>query len=278
MSDPALRVDDILQGYANPRPLSSGGQKQVFVVDHAEAGTAVLKIGHYHSDSILDRICREVEILRSLDHPGFPRQYSFAVVEGQRFVILEEFIPGTPLSNRMRDFPRPSEAFGFLAQLLEPLALLWGRRVIHRDLKPANIIVTEDGPRIIDLGIARVLDASSLTLSLAPFGPCTPDYASPEQLQNRKRDIDHRTDQFCLGIVTGQLLLEGLHPYESGNGAGGNSIPENILAGRWGRTALRERLSSSQFSVVEKMLGSQPYMRYRTPDVLVSAVERAGNE
>jgi serine/threonine-protein kinase len=271
-------VDDVLAGYSNPRALSSGGQKQVFTVDDAERGTAVLKIGHYSSDVILDRIRREVEILRSLDHPGFPRQYSFAVVEGQRFVILEEFIPGTPLSNRIRDFSQPSGAFGFLAQALEPLALLWARRVVHRDLKPANIIVTEGGPRIIDLGIARVLDSSSLTLSLAPFGPCTPDYASPEQLQNRKQDIDHRTDQFCLGIVTGQLLLGGRHPYAASNGARVSSIPENILAGRWERTVLRERLSSTQFSVVEKMLGAQPYMRYRTPDVLVSAVERACNE
>ncbi len=273
-----LRVDDVLKAFGNPRDLGGGGQKRVFLVDHPQLGQVVLKLGLYLSPESLERARREVSILCRLASPHFPRQIDFQVLDGQRYLIMEEYVDGQALVDRLSDYSSPREAFRLLSQIIAPLVDLWQMGVVHRDLKPANIMITGLGPVIIDLGIARLLDSTSLTHSHAPFGPCTPNYAAPEQLQNRKREIDHRCDQFCLGIVVAQLILAGEHPFAAGGLQNRGSIPENILAGRWASDLLRARISAAQFSIVERMLAPEPYMRYRVPLKLLSAVDQVGEE
>lgn len=270
-----LVVDDILAMYPGASRLGGGAQKQVWSVDDPHYGPCVLKIGAYPSPDILERISREVAVLRGLRSDRFPRCYDFQVVDDHRFFILEERIDGEPLSCRLAQYTEPAVAVRLVTVVAGGLVDLWAIRVVHRDVKPANLIIARDGqPRIIDLGIARLLDDTSLTRSHAPWGPCTPNYAAPEQLENRKNDISHRTDQFALGIILAQLLLGGTHPFEPTQ-VGGPSIPENILTGRWARTAVGTR-SGEVVVVVGRMLGSQPHERYRRPQDLMAALATIG--
>ena len=108
-----------------------------------------------------------------------------------------------------------------------PLDVIWRRNVVHRDIKPANILITPAGePRVIDLGIARFLDDTSLTASIACCGPATPIYAAPEQLINRKAMINVRTDFFLLGILVLELM-HGFHPFDPQHVGNQNSLIEN---------------------------------------------------
>jgi serine/threonine protein kinase len=153
------------------------------------------------------------------------------------------------------------------------LDAIWQRGVVHRDLKPANIlIVTDSFPRIIDLGIARLVGGASLTKTYFMMGPCTPNYAAPEQLTNRKSEIDFRTDQFLLGILLVQLMAGGEHPFDP-KSVGGPSIVMNILAGNWDRAVVRTAEFVSFEPFVTRLLSLEPYQRFRTREMVRAAFE-----
>jgi serine/threonine protein kinase len=272
---PDVFVDDILASFPGTQPLGKGGQKVVFTFDHPEFGKRVLKIGCYASPSALERIRREVGVLKELHSPYFPTHFSFELVNPNRYFITEEFLDGPTLDEAFASFDCEASACMLAHYLLLGLTVLWEKRVVHRDLKPQNIIICSDFPRIIDLGIARLLDEESLTLSAAPFGPCTRHYAAPEQLENRKRDIDQRTDQFALGIVLSQALLHGQHPFAP-QVMGGDSIPQNILCNVWARDQLATSISGPMLAFLERLLGHEPYMRYRRPEDARSALAAVG--
>ena len=271
MTPISIDVADIIARYECPRKLGAGGQKVVYMVQEPFRGQIVIKVGEYHSAQALERVRREVSTLSTIDSPYFPQQYGFEVLDDHRYLISEEFIAGKPLNDCIEAFCSEPLIIDLAIELVRGLGELWDRRIVHRDIKPANIMITTSGPKIIDLGIIRLLDATSLTHALAPVGPCTPAYASPEQLQNIKRDIDHRSDQFSLGIVLVQLILTGTHPFDP-HIVGGESIPCNILRGLWASDQLDGRISSEFRTIIHRLLAAHPYMRYRSHDELGTAL------
>jgi len=269
-----VRYDDILENYPDAAQIGRGGQKVVFVVNHPKHGHCVLKIGQFQSERTLERISREFSVLTSLASEYFPRVYSMEVFDDKRFIIYEQALPGVPLSERVTEFQEPKRALRLTKELVNALSLLWDRRVIHRDIKPANILIGEnDRVFVIDLGIARLLDEISLTHTLADRGPCTPIYAAPEQLTNRKHEINHRCDQFALGIVLTQLLLGGRHPFDPQVVGEGDHIVHNILDGRWAFGEVEDSPGADFLPVVQKMLATEPHGRYRTPQMLMTALD-----
>jgi eukaryotic-like serine/threonine-protein kinase len=269
-----LNYDDILAQFPDAVSLAEGGQKVVFRVSHESHGNCVLKIGHYSSQRTLERIRREYDVLNSLDSAYFPKCYEMNLAPGQRFYVIEQWLAGVPLTERIADFQEPSRALPVTVTLVEALSLLWDRNVIHRDVKPANILIGEnDRIFVIDLGIARLLDEKSVTPSINGRGPCTPVYGAPEQLQNRKHDINHRCDQFAVGIVMAQLILGGDHPFDPRVVGTGDSIVENILLGNWAHSGIEQSASAHFLPTLERMLAREPHGRYRTPELLKSALE-----
>ena len=255
--------NDILRQYPTHQILKSGGQKVVYIVDHPMYGTVVLKVGPTGSPSSLERIRREVEILSNISSIYYPKQYSFDIVSRDRFVIIEEYIHSTPLSQCLPSYSNQSSLLQLMLYLLEGLTILWNNNIIHRDLKPDNILIRPNGlPVIIDLGIARPLNLMSLTKTMAPMGPCTPFYAAPEQLWNRKACITHRTDQFCLGIVAAQLQLSGKHPFDPAVVGSGDSIIMNIINNNWAKDILRNSAQDSFYQIIHRMLSREPFQRF----------------
>ncbi|MGW7410917.1 protein kinase domain-containing protein [Streptomyces sp. NPDC054863] len=83
------------------------------------------------------------------------------------------------------------------AALAEALQAIHACGLIHRDLKPGNIIMADDGPRVLDFGIARAVENTRLTSTGAAFG--TPGYLAPEQAQGG--EVGSAADVFALGVV-----------------------------------------------------------------------------
>lgn len=261
--------EDIASKFTNPVLVAKGGQKVVLSVTHEEYGSCILKIGHARAFSSLNRVVREVAVLKNISSRFYPRQYEFEVYEDHRFLILEEKIEGNPLSDFIDRIESVKAATALMAEIIEAIMIIWKLKIVHRDIKPDNIIISSDGnPRIIDLGIARLLDFESLTNTLACYGPCTPAYASPEQLQNRKNEINHRADQFSLGIVFCQMLLKGFHPYDPEIVGTGDSIVENIMNDKWAKPLLKSDDFIGLYPVISKMLAHEPFGRYRKTEML----------
>lgn len=84
-----------------------------------------------------------------------------------------------------------------IAGMAEALHVIHGAGIVHRDLKPSNVLLTADGPRVIDFGIAYAADVTSLTGSGVTIG--TPSFMAPEQAAGHK--VTPATDIFALGQV-----------------------------------------------------------------------------
>jgi eukaryotic-like serine/threonine-protein kinase len=275
MSQPSVRSDDVLKRFPDAVHLKSGGQKSVFRARHPEHGGVVLKVGAVSSPQNLARITREVNLLADIVSEYYPRHFSFEELPGGRFLIIEEYINGIPLTDALTSFTDLPSCLRTLEHLIKGLRQIWSRGAIHRDLKPDNIIIAPSGtPRIIDLGIARLINGTSLTETIALMGPCTPIFAAPEQLTNRKTDIDFRADQFALGILLYLMITKGAHPFDPKLVGSGQSIVENILCGRYAEGCLKDLESERTSEFVARLLGAEPYLRFRTAENLEFAVSQ----
>lgn len=197
-------------------PLTPGEQKAAFHVKDTQGQDLCLKIiaPNYN----IDRVDREIQALQSISHPNVVRliEYTRSSKPGQqKHYIVEEFIEGTDLGQSLQSgqqWSRP-DASVFFTALFSGLAALNDLNIVHRDLKPTNIRVRTNGsPVIIDFGLARLLDQSSLTDTPDGAAIGTPQYFSPEQCRGTKHDIDHRTDLFASGCLLYQALI-GKHPF-----------------------------------------------------------------
>jgi len=256
-------MDDILNNCTNVVSLFEGGQKKVFRAKHKNFGEVVLKYGNFHDASGLERIKREVKLLREIDSEYFPKNYEFKIdKDSKTFLIVEEFIESKKLNELTDHFDSEPQLISLLRELIQGLKILWDKNVVHRDLKPDNILITSNfKPKIIDLGIARFKEYTSLTKTIAEFGPCTKMYASPEQLLNKKREINLRADFFALGIILLELYL-GFHPFTPDKIGNTKSIPENIINGIYVRPSSKKGTSEEFETLIDRLLKTQPHQRF----------------
>jgi outer membrane protein assembly factor BamB len=181
--------------------LGAGGMGQVFL-GYSPAGRAVaVKICHpdLASDpAFLLRFAREVESA-SLVNGLFTAPVVGAGPHDNPPWLATTYVPGPSLQQTVRGFgPLPEAAVWRLAAgLAEALRAIHARGIVHRDLKPTNVLLAEDGPRVIDFGIARALDSAVLTTAGYALG--SPSYMSPEQVAGQP--ADPASDVFALGSM-----------------------------------------------------------------------------
>jgi serine/threonine-protein kinase len=262
-------LDDVLKQCGNIIARDKGGQKNIVFADHQKYGPVVIKFGEYRFITSLERISREVEILREIKSHYYPQNYEFIIEPVTReFLIIEERLDAVELTGVENRFSTDTQILDLLTELFYALDVLWQRNVVHRDIKPKNILITPDNkPRIIDLGIARFLDDTSLTATIAARGPATPIYAAPEQLSNQKAIINHRTDFFLLGLLVLELM-HGFHPFDPAHVGNQNTLVENILVGTYvppdpGRDTVLT-------GFIQRVLEPYPYKRFRTVEVAMN--------
>nr|WP_307167446.1 serine/threonine-protein kinase [Streptomyces rishiriensis] len=145
------------------------------------------------------RFRKEVEAARRVG--GF---HTAAVVDADPDApepwMASAFVKGPTLADEIRQHGPLGEArlWALAAALAEALEAIHSCGLVHRDLKPSNIVLAEDGPRVLDFGIARPLEGTQLTVDGGVIG--TPGFVAPEQVQGRG-DITGACDVFALGAV-----------------------------------------------------------------------------
>ncbi|MDL4773911.1 WD40 repeat domain-containing serine/threonine protein kinase [Actinomadura xylanilytica] len=181
--------------------LGAGGMGQVFLGISPGARRVAVKViraEHAEDERFRRRFAREVEAARSVG--GF---HTAQVVDADPDAVspwlVTAFIPGPSLQQAVAERgPLAPEAVRALAAgLAEGLAAIHACGLVHRDLKPGNVIMAEDGPRIIDFGVARATDATVLTSHNVVVG--TYAYMAPEQVLGEA--AGPLGDVFSLGCV-----------------------------------------------------------------------------
>ena len=249
---------------------NEGAFKQTFHVKTSDGSNLALKI--YKSNTQNERADREIDAMRRCDHPNIAKIIKLGKHphEGAVSYIVENFINGGSLSERMKggefNVKQLKEMGNHLVNALEHLYEL---ELVHRDIKPDNIMfISNDSfePILVDFGLVRDLNASSLTKSWLAFDPGTPLYASPEQLNNQKEMIHWQSDQFSLGLVLSLCIL-GYHPFAEKD-SDDTSVVTRVMSRQTMPQRTIDELNSKGLSLLLKMMAPYPIDRYRKPQNL----------
>lgn len=253
-----INIFDKIFNVEEKYPLS--GQKEVYRVSN-NLQKFIIKIIEFKEISEIERSYREAEFLMKKNNSDyFPKIYNINLsLPEKKFYILEEFISGDTLENLKSTYKdNEKKVIILLLNLIEGLNFLWKNKIIHRDLKPLNIIIkNNEKPVILDLGIAKFLEMSSVTLGEKRM-PYSNFYFAPEQYKNIQYLISHRTDFFVLGIVIYELFT-GKRPFNNN---------EEILKCTYIKTG-----NKNFDNLLEKLLKIQPYERFKNYKVFKEHLE-----
>jgi eukaryotic-like serine/threonine-protein kinase len=182
-----------------------------------------------------ERFEREAKAISALNHPNICTLYDVGETNGSGYLVME-YIDGKPLAG-----PLPvDQAIAYGIQICEALSAAHKKGITHRDLKPANILLTKQGVKLLDFGLAKLAPAAGngssagtpqsgelatvAALTGAHMVVGTPQYMAPEQIGGG--DVDARTDIFAFGCVLYELLT-GQRAFD---GKSASSIMASVLA------------------------------------------------
>ncbi|MFG2333356.1 protein kinase [Streptomyces sp. NPDC048604] len=232
-TDPYTSADPSLYPSAGPAPytphrigpyevfqlLGEGGMGQVYLARSPGARLVAVKVvraEYAETPDFRGRFRREADAARRVSGFFTPPVLD-ADADAERPWLATAYVPAPSLHEvvqRYGTLPEPAlRALG--SGLGEALLAIHTAGVVHRDLKPANVLVTDDGPRVIDFGISRAADATQVTRTGAVIG--TPGYMAPEQIV-ASREAGPPADVFALGCVLAHAAT-GAGPFGAGTSA-----------------------------------------------------------
>ena len=210
------------------------------------------------------RFRREVAVARKVSGL-FTAPVIDADVDGPVPWLATAYVPGPSLADAVSEHgPLPAASVLALARgLAEGLSAIHAAGVVHRDLKPANVLLAEDGPRVIDFGISRAVEASALTHTRLVVG--SPGFTSPEQAEGQ--EVGPPSDIFSLGAVLA-FAATSQGPFGSG------STPALVYRVVHGGPQL-DLVPAEVRSLAERCLAKDPALRPTAADLLAAAAHPA---
>ncbi|MFC4495796.1 LamG-like jellyroll fold domain-containing protein [Streptomyces ovatisporus] len=244
--------------------LGAGGMGQVFLGMSPGGRRVAVKVVHpelVQQPEFQSRFRREVLANRLVSGA-----YTAPVVDSDADApapwLVTSYVPGPSLQQAVADrgpFP-PETVLALAAALAEALISIHDAGLVHRDLKPSNVLLAEDGPRVIDFGIARIDEASRITRTGMMIG--SPGFMSPEQINGA--EITPASDVFSLGTVLAYAAT-GINPFGEGpaHAMGYRAVYTEPDLEAVGPPALR--------SLIAECLAKTPEQRPAPRDILMRA-------
>ena len=245
------------------RQLDAGGMGVVFLAHRADGSyekkvaiklvrSGELLLDPARKAQLFQRFEVERQLLARLDHPNIVRILDGGSSASGIPYLVMEYVDGRPLTEycTVHELDIPARV-QVMIRVCDGVQAAHRHLIVHRDLKPGNILVAADGePRLLDFGIARLLDDDSVhaPATKTATAAMTLAYASPEQV--RHEPLTTASDVYSLGVILYELLvgtrpyaLEGTSPAQSERIISESEVP-----------TLRRALASSDLSADEKQL------------------------
>ncbi|HEY4362904.1 MAG TPA: protein kinase [Bryobacteraceae bacterium] len=211
-----LSTGDHLGNYKIQSLIGKGGMGEVYLAIDIRLGRSVaIKVS---SREFNDRFEREARAISTLNHPNICTLYDV----GPNYLVMEH-IEGDTLSKLVQQGQVPLEkTLAYAIQIVDALAAAHAKGVIHRDLKPGNIIITRNGVKVLDFGLAKLNGLKSTTdftetlqtvtepITKAGTVLGTLYYMAPEQVEGK--ETDERSDIFSFGVVLYEMIT-GQRPF-----------------------------------------------------------------
>ncbi|HZM93585.1 MAG TPA: serine/threonine-protein kinase [Vicinamibacterales bacterium] len=256
--------------YEIQRRLGRGGMGAVYVAHDPVLGRMVaIKVfaGDLDLPDARERFSREARAAAALSHPNIVTVYDFGEYESQPFIVME-YVAGETLAGfiRRKTPVTLADKVRWMEELCAGAGYAHQMQLVHRDIKPANLMIDRSGRlKILDFGIARMLGLASNTAVMIG----TPGYMAPEQITGDP--VDHRADQFSIGVVFYELLA-GTEAFP------GDTLPmithrilneDPVPLGRLAPDAPPELIS-----IIQQTLKKKPADRFADTETLRSVIAR----
>jgi len=249
-----VNVGEQLGPYRIEQKIGQGGMGTVYRATDTRLGRAVaLKISRKLFD---DRLEHEARAISSLNHPHICTLHDI----GPDYIVME-LVEGETLAARIRKGALPVRGvLRYGAQIAGALAAAHDQDITHRDLKPANVMITKNGVKVLDFGLARrSTPDGTRTITGTVMG--TPAYMAPEQRKGHVADA--RTDIYALGLTlyemaTGKHIVPGRAPAMDGLAPRFAHVVERCLEpeaeNRW--QSARDVKAELEWAAAEESAGS----------------------
>ena len=264
--------------YRIEEKLGTGGMGTVYRAYHRRLARPValkqIRPGLAHRKSIRKQFLREARAAARLSHPNIVQVYDIIEDDSGDWMVME-LAGGMELQRLIEAGPlEVSRVLALGRDLAKGLAAAHAQGIVHRDLKAENVIVTPAGQaKILDFGIAKLLDSTTDASSVEGRVIGTPRIMSPEQAQGLK--VDHRSDLFSLGV----LLYEALtarSPFRDLRKTIQGTL-ERVCSHR--QTPVHERdsrIPRELSDLVDRLLEKQPEARPQSAEDVVLDLQRIG--
>jgi serine/threonine-protein kinase len=223
------------------------------------------------------RFLLERTLLARLDHPNIARFLDAGVrPDGVPYFVME-YVDGAALGEYARALSLEAR-IALFDGVCAAVAYAHRHLVVHRDLKPSNILVDRAGvPKLLDFGIAKLLEDREEDVTRAGMPPMTPEYAAPEQF--RGEPITPAADVYALGVLLFELLtgerpysIRGLPMARAGHVVCEAAVPRPSTRVAGGRTAWRH--AGDLDAICLRALEKDPERRYPTAAELRADIQR----
>lgn len=278
------------------RSLGEGGMGSVYLGERADGGftqQVAIKLIRYGfaQPGMVERFRQEREILARLNHPNIARLSDGGVAADGRPWYAMEHVQGVPITQWCEQHQLDAAArVRLLRQALDAVAYAHRNLIVHRDIKPSNLMVDAQGVvKLLDFGIAKLLDGDRLAATQTADGLMTPHYAAPEQISGEA--ITTATDVHALGILLFELL-SGERPYGKTSrssfevqrevleqappslDAAWQAHQQRVTRGGGGALPRAPRALRSELqSIVDRCLEKQPARRYESVAALAADLD-----
>ncbi len=283
-SEPEVAPGTVFGHYRILGVLGVGGMGTVYRAERAdgaydrEVAIKVLRPGRLRGEAGI-RFERERRILGRLRHPGIATLVDGGVTSSGQAYLVMELIEGSTITDYARRQRLDVDArVRLVISVAEAVHFAHGNLVVHRDIKPSNILVDEQGlPKLLDFGIARLLDAEEESVTRTGAVLLTPDYAAPEQISGGP--ITTAIDVYALGAVLHELLT-GTRPFGRVDANWGDvqrvlhHDPPLLSQVEGLERATRVLVRGDLETVVRKALHKDPARRYHSASALAEDLRR----